>query len=52
MIWKCENYKQIGKFWLKMQVNQNFKNHACQNMVAMETTNCLDQELSYQIVAR
>ena len=32
-----------------MQENQNFDKHACQNTVAMETSNCLDQNMSYQI---
>ena len=35
-----------------MQENQNYKKHACQNMVAMETSNCLGQDMSYQFVAR
>ena len=35
-----------------MQENQNFKKHACQNTVAMETSNYLDQDILYQIVAR
>ena len=35
-----------------MQENQNFEKHACQNMVAMEMLNLLDQDMSYQIVAR
>ena len=42
--------KKTGKFWLKMQENQNFEKHACQNTVAMETSNCLEQDMSYQIV--
>ena len=52
MIQKCENCKENEKFLLKMQENQNFENHACQNAVAMETSNCLDQNMSYKIVAR
>ena len=35
-----------------MQENQNVKKHACQNMVVMEISNCLDQDMSYEIVAR
>ena len=35
-----------------MQENQNFEKHACQNTVAMKTSNCLDQDMSHQIVAR
>ena len=35
-----------------MQENQNFEKHACQNTVVMETSNCLDQDMLYQIVAR
>ena len=35
-----------------MQENQNFEKHECQNDVGMERSNCLDQEMSYQIVAR
>ena len=34
----------MGKFWLKKQENKN--------MFAMETSDCLDQELSNHIVAR
>ena len=30
----------------------NFKKHACQNMVALETTSHMDRDMSYQIVAR
>ena len=52
MIQKCENYKENGKILIKMQENQNFEKHASQNTVAMETSNCLDQDMSYQIVAR
>ena len=33
-----------------MQENQNFEKHACQNTVAIETSNCLDQDMSCQIV--
>ena len=40
--------KKMGKFLLKMQDNQNFEKHACQNMVAMETPNCLHQDTSYR----
>ena len=29
-----------------MQGNENFEKHACQNTVAMETSNCLHQEMS------
>ena len=35
-----------------MQENQNLEKHARQNTVAMETSNWLDQDMSYQIVAR
>ena len=35
-----------------MHENQNFEKHACQNMVAMETSNFLYQDTSCQIVAR
>ena len=52
MIQKCENCKGNGKILIKMQENKNFEKHACQNTVAMETSNCLDQDVSYQIVAR
>ena len=31
---------------------QNLEKRACQTTVAMETSNCLDQDMSYQIVAR
>ena len=34
-----------------MQENQNFEKHACKKTVAMETSNCLFQGMSYQIVA-
>ena len=44
--------KKTGKSSLKMQENQNYEKHACQNTVAMETSNCLAQDMSYQIVAR
>ena len=33
-----------------MQENKSFENHACQNMVAMEMSNCLDQDVSYQLL--
>ena len=36
----------------KMQGNQNFEKHACQNTVATQTSNWLDQDMSYQIVGR
>ena len=54
MIQKSENYKEVktGKLWLKMQENENFEKHACQNTVSMETSNCLDHDMSYQIIAR
>ena len=35
-----------------MQENQFFEKHVCQNRVAMETSIFLDQDMSYQIVAR
>ena len=35
-----------------MQENLNFEKHACQNTVAIEISSCLDQDKSYQIVAR
>ena len=35
-----------------MQENENFEEHECQNTVAMKTSNFLDQDVSYQIVAR
>ena len=35
-----------------MQGNQNFEKYASQNTVAMQTSNCLGQDMSYQIVAR
>ena len=35
-----------------MQENQNFEKNACQNTVAMETSNRLGQDVSYQFVAR
>ena len=35
-----------------MRENGNFEKHACQNMVALETLNFLDQGMSYEIVAR
>ena len=35
-----------------MQENHNFEKHACQNTVAMEASNRLDQDMSYQSVAR
>ena len=35
-----------------MQENEIFETHSCQNTVAMETSNCLGQDMSYQIVAR
>ena len=35
-----------------MTENGNFEKHARQNTVAMETSNCLGQDMSYQIVAR
>ena len=35
-----------------MHGNQNVEKRACQNTVAMETSNCLGEDLSYQIVAR
>ena len=31
-----------------MQENQNYEKHACQNTAAMETSNCLGQDMSYQ----
>ena len=34
-----------------MQENQIYEKHACQNTVAMETSNCLGQGMSYQNVA-
>ena len=36
----------------KMQENQSFKKDACQNTVAMETSNCMDQDMLFKIVAR
>ena len=35
-----------------MWKNQNFEKHACQNTVAKETSNWLNQQLPYQIIAR
>ena len=35
-----------------MQENRNFENYACQSTDAMETSNRLDQEMSFRIVAR
>ena len=35
-----------------MQENQNYEKHACQNTVAMEKSNYLVQDMSYQNVAR
>ena len=32
--------------------NRNFEKHACQNMVAMETSSQVDSNMSYQIVTR
>ena len=32
--------------------NGNFEKHACQNMVAMETSSHVASDMSYQIVAR
>ena len=32
-----------------MQGNQNYEKHACQNTVAMETSTCLGQGMSYQM---
>ena len=52
MIQKCENCKENGKILIKMQEKQSFERHACQNTVAMETSNYLNQVMSYQIVAR
>ena len=53
MIQKCKNYKENGKIlFKKMQENPNYEKHACQNTVAMETSNCLSQDMSYQSVAR
>ena len=36
--------KEIGG---KVQETQNFEKHACQHTAAMETTNYLDQDMSY-----
>ena len=36
----------------KGKKNQNFEKHACENTVFMETSNCLDQQISYQVVVR
>ena len=44
--------KKMGKFRSKMQESQNFEKHTCQNTVAMETSNCLDKNVLYQIVVR
>ena len=35
-----------------MQKSQIYETHACQNTVAMETSKCLGQDMSNQIVAR
>ena len=47
--------KKTAKFWSKMEEAQNYEKHACQNTyqntVAMETSNCLGQGMSYRIVA-
>ena len=32
MIYKCKITKKTGKLWLKMQENQNFEKHTCQNI--------------------
>ena len=50
MMQKCENCKENGKILIKNTRKSNFEKHACQNTVAMETSNCLDQDMSYQIV--
>ena len=33
-----------------MHENRNFEKRASQNMVAIETSNCLDQEVSYHVM--
>ena len=52
MIQKCENCNENGEILINIQENHNFEKHACQNTVAMETSNCVDQDMSHQIVAR
>ena len=42
----------MGKFWRKIQENQNVEKHARQNTIAMEMSNSLNQDMSDQIVAR
>ena len=48
MIQKCENCKENGNILIKNAGKSKFQKHACQNTVAMETSNCLDQNMSYQ----
>ena len=44
MIQKLENCKENGEILIKNAgENRNFEKHAGQNTVAMETSNCLDQ---------
>ena len=33
-----------------MQENQNFEKHDCQNTVAMETSNCLDEDIHTKLL--
>ena len=52
IIWYVTDYKQNGKIVIKTHGNRNFEKHVCRVAVAMETSNCLDQEMSCQIVSR
>ena len=52
MVQNVKIARKTENFWLIKEEYQNFEKHACQNTVAMETSNCLDQDLSHQNVAR
>ena len=48
MIEKCENFKGNGKIRFKSARKKKKRSkNACQNTVAVETSNCLDHDMSY-----
>ena len=46
------NSKENGKILTENARKSNFEKNACQNTIAMETSNYLLQDLSYDIVAK
>ena len=48
MIEKCENYEENGKILFKNEKKSKLRKTCRQNTVAMETSNCLGQNMSGQ----